>query len=61
MLRASRETAEAPSLAPKAAPSGETNSPPQRELITLKPTLWGMSVDLKELARRAIAWWKAKL
>ena len=43
---------------PLSAPSA--NSPPQREILTLKPTLWGMSIDLKELALRASAWWRAR-
>lgn len=30
------------------------------ELLTLKPTLWGMSIDLKELWRRARCWWKCR-
>jgi hypothetical protein len=37
----------------------ETRSPPQPiEILTLKPTFVGMSLDLKELFRRAKAWWK---
>lgn len=37
----------------------ETNSPPQpKEMLTLKPTFMGMSLDLKELFRRVKAWWK---
>ena len=43
---------------PLSAPSADL--PPQREILTLKPTLWGMSIDLKELARRASAWWRAR-
>jgi hypothetical protein len=27
------------------------------ELFTLKPTVWGVGMDLKELFRRAKAWW----
>jgi hypothetical protein len=27
------------------------------ELFTLKPSVWGMGMDLKELFRRAKAWW----
>lgn len=30
------------------------------ELLTLKPGVWGVSVDLKELVRRAKAWWGRK-
>jgi len=33
---------------------------PQREVLTLKPTFMGMSVDLKELARRAVTWSRAR-
>ena len=37
----------------------ETNSPPQpKEMLTLKPTFMGMSLDLKELFCRVKAWWK---
>jgi hypothetical protein len=28
------------------------------ELFTLKPGIWGMSIDLKELGRRAVRWWR---
>lgn len=57
-FRASGETTKAVLPSPTKAPNGKTDSPPQREILTLKPTLWGMSIDLKELARRAIARWK---
>jgi hypothetical protein len=30
------------------------------DLLTLKPALWGMSIDLKELARRIRDWWKRR-
>jgi hypothetical protein len=50
-------------LVPKEAEtkSSEREYPPQAakkptELVTLKPTLWGMSIDLKELWRRFCAW-----
>ena len=37
----------------------EASSPPQpKEMLTLKPTFMGMSLDLKELYRRAKEWWK---
>jgi hypothetical protein len=29
----------------------------QGEILTLKPGIWGMSVDLKELGRRILNWW----
>jgi hypothetical protein len=29
-----------------------------KELLTLKPTLWGVGFDLKEAGRRARRWWK---
>jgi hypothetical protein len=38
----------------KEASSEKTRS----ELLTLKLALWGMSIDLKELWRRARRWWK---
>ena len=31
----------------------------RKEVFTLKPTLWGVSVDLKELGRRISGWFKA--
>jgi hypothetical protein len=31
------------------------------ELLTLKPGIWGMSIDLKELGRRSINWWRSKV
>lgn len=37
------------------APPAEVQS---RELFTLKPTLWGMSIDLREAYRRLSHWWK---
>ncbi len=41
---------------------GELVEPPVKpgELVTLKPTLWGFSVDLKELWRRIRCWWKCR-
>jgi hypothetical protein len=37
----------------------ETSSPsPPKEILTLKPTFMGVGLDLKELFRRAKAWWK---
>lgn len=32
----------------------------QREIVGLKPTLWGMSLDLKAAFRRAQKWWRAR-
>jgi hypothetical protein len=32
--------------------------PPQTEIVTLKPSLYGMSIDLKELGRRGLKWWR---
>lgn len=48
------ETTEEPSVDTK------TSSPakPTADLLTLKPTIWGMGIDLKELARRVRDWWK---
>ena len=48
------ENTEAALSAPSAEPI------PQREILTLKPTFMGMSIDLKELARRVIAWRQAR-
>ena len=47
---------ENPSLLTTAAAPQEK----QGELITLKPTLWGLSIDLKELWRRIRCWWKCR-
>jgi hypothetical protein len=33
---------------------------PQVELVTLKPGMWGVSIDLKELGRRARNWWQGR-
>jgi hypothetical protein len=30
------------------------------EILTLKPTLWGIGIDLKEVGRRARQWWQAR-
>ncbi|WP_156898047.1 hypothetical protein [Methylocapsa acidiphila] len=30
----------------------------KNELLTLKPSFWGMSLDLKEACRRVLSWWK---
>lgn len=35
-------------------------APPKTELITLKPSIWGISIDLKELARRSTNLWRRK-
>jgi hypothetical protein len=37
-------------------------SSPQKtaEILTLKPGVWGMNVDLKEAARRVVKWWQGK-
>jgi hypothetical protein len=52
---------QAASPTPKARTIGETSSPPQtKEILTLKPTFMGMSVDLKELWHRFVAWRQAK-
>jgi Hypothetical protein (DUF2513) len=28
------------------------------EILTLKPTFWGIGIDLKEAGRRALRWWR---
>jgi hypothetical protein len=33
----------------------------ENELFTLKPSVWGMSIDLKELWRRSNNWWRGKV
>ena len=33
---------------------------PQPELLTLKPSIWGISIDLKELGRRARKFWRRR-
>jgi hypothetical protein len=36
---------------------------PSAEILTLKPTVYGIGIDLKELARRVRAWytrWRGK-
>ena len=30
------------------------------ELLVLKPSIWGLSIDLKELGRRARSWWQRR-
>jgi hypothetical protein len=37
-----------------------THAPQKTELITLRPSIWGISIDLKELARRSTKWWRRK-
>jgi hypothetical protein len=54
VVRASSENTEAALSAPSA------DSTAQREVLTLKPTFMGMGIDLKELVRRVITWWKAR-
>jgi hypothetical protein len=55
MLGGSSENKEAALSAPSADYSSA-----QKEVLTLKPAFMGMSIDLKELARRVIAWWKTR-
>jgi len=59
-----RERAVMPELS---APLSEAAGPPSAtienkhsELLTLKPTLWGMGIDLKEAGRRLWSWWKKR-
>jgi hypothetical protein len=55
MLRSSTETANAvyvgPSTTKTTVEPEPTNSKPSGEIFTLKPGMWGMSVDLKEAWR----------
>ncbi len=62
VVQASQAGAGMSSPAPsKDSTTGETSSPPQpKEMLTLKPTFMGLSLDLKELFRRVKAWWKSK-
>jgi hypothetical protein len=32
----------------------------QREIIALKPSLWGVSIDLRAAFRRAQEWWRSR-
>jgi hypothetical protein len=32
----------------------------QREIIALKPSLWGFSIDLRAAFRRAQKWWRSR-
>jgi hypothetical protein len=32
----------------------------QREILSLKPSLWGMGIDLKATFRRAQTWWRSR-
>ena len=50
-------------VTPEEAPSRTTSVSPAKsapELLTLKPTFWGVGIDLKEMARRIRVWWKAR-
>jgi hypothetical protein len=38
--------------------SAAVHAKPAAELLALKPTLWGLGIDLKEAGRRAVTWWK---
>jgi hypothetical protein len=36
------------------------SKPDSKEILTLKPTLWGVGIDLKELGRRFLRLWQGK-
>jgi hypothetical protein len=36
------------------------SSPKAGEVLTLKPGLWGVSIDLKEVGRRVGRWWRGR-
>jgi hypothetical protein len=57
-LRSSAEMpgADASLSAVKEKPKPERTSPKSGEIFTLKPTVYGVGIDLKELARRFRAW-----
>ena len=40
--------------------SNSPTTPPQQkpEVFTVRPSFWGMSIDLKELGRRIVTWWR---
>jgi hypothetical protein len=44
--------------APASVPRPASPPPPKAEIVTLKPSLYGMSIDLKELGRRGLNWWR---
>jgi hypothetical protein len=31
-----------------------------REIVALKPGMWGLSIDLRELFRRCARWWRER-
>lgn len=39
----------------------QRRSSQKSELFSLKPGLWGMSVDLKELWRQGVKWWRSAI
>lgn len=43
-----------------AAPASPPAEVKKNELLTLKPTFWGMSIDLKEAWHRLWSWWKGR-
>lgn len=50
-----------PTSAPDATANvAVANHPKPPEILTLKPTLWGIGIDLKEVWRRAQQWWQRK-
>lgn len=55
---------EVESAAPLIAPAiGENNAPApvqRKEILTVKPGFMGVSIDLKELCRRIITWFKTR-
>ncbi len=40
-----------------AAGTSEKSAPSHSEVLSLKPGMWGMSIDVKEAWRRSCAWW----
>jgi hypothetical protein len=58
ILGGSRTAAPSAPLLEIAAPASLPPEVKKNELLTLKPTIWGMSVDLKEAWRRLWSWWK---
>lgn len=54
--RRDRETIGRRELAKLRARPAQDAIAPKQEVVSLKPGLWGMSIDLKELTRRAINW-----
>jgi len=47
-----------PELWQRVTAAQASKTPP--EMVTLKPTFWGMGIDLKEAGRRVRLWWQQR-